>query len=127
MADKKQKENFFVRSAKSIAQYAKGTKSELKKVSWPTRKQLINNTAIVIVCVVIVSVVIFILDVIFGQGFEFLIGRKTTEPQNDISEVQEMSSEDATSITEDLGAATEDASEQASEEAASGETESAAE
>ena len=138
MADKKKKENFFVRSAKGIAQYAKATKSELKKVSWPTRKQLINNTAIVIVCVVIVSVVIFVLDIVFGKGFEFLIGRKTAEPQNDIPNVQEMSTEDATAFNDDLNAATEDASdeeasdedasdEDASNEAAASETESAAE
>lgn len=76
MADNQKKENFFKRAAKKIAAYAKATKSEVKKISWPTRKQLINNTAIVIVCIVIVSIVIFALDTFFGFGFNFLNDKK---------------------------------------------------
>ena len=100
MADNQKKENFFVRTGKSIALYAKATKSELKKVSWPTRKQLINNTLIVIACVVAVGIVIFALDTVFGFGFNALIGRKTTSDPSDydfdINDILEMSTEDAT-------------------------------
>lgn len=135
MADKKKNENFFVRAGKGIAQYAKATKSELKKVSWPTRKQLVNNTAIVIVCVVIVGAVIFALDTVFGFGFNALIGRKNAAPNVDISDIMEMSTEDTTGIvddaTEDLTAQnTTDATENATEDSGAvtpGETESAAE
>ena len=99
MADNQKKENFFVRTGKSIALYAKATKSELKKVSWPTRKQLINNTLIVIACVVAVGIVIFALDTVFGFGFNALIGRKTTSGTSDydfdINDILEMSTEDA--------------------------------
>ena len=99
MADNQKKENFFVRAGKSIALYAKATKSELKKVSWPTRKQLINNTLIVIACVVAVGIVIFALDTVFGFGFNALIGRKTTSNPSDydfdINDILEMSTEDA--------------------------------
>ncbi|MCL2081716.1 MAG: preprotein translocase subunit SecE [Oscillospiraceae bacterium] len=38
---------------------------ELKKVVWPTRKQLVNNTIIVVVAVVIVSAAIGVLDYLF--------------------------------------------------------------
>ena len=37
-------------------------KVELKKVVWPTRKQTINNTLIVIACVVFVGIFIWIFD-----------------------------------------------------------------
>ena len=105
MADNQKKENFFVRAGKSIALYAKATKSELKKVSWPTRKQLINNTLIVIACVVAVGIVIFALDTVFGFGFNALIGRKTTSNNDfDINDFIEMASEGASaSLDSDEG------------------------
>ena len=37
-------------------------KSELKKVQWPSTKQTVNNTVIVIVCVVIVGLFIWVFD-----------------------------------------------------------------
>lgn len=76
MAEKQKKDNFFKRAAKAIANYAKATKSEIKKISWPTGKQLFNNTAIVIACIIVVGVVIFLLDTIFGFGFDFLNTKK---------------------------------------------------
>ncbi len=37
-------------------------KSELKKVQWPTSKQTINNTVIVIACCVVVGICIWLFD-----------------------------------------------------------------
>lgn len=54
--------NFFGK----IAKFFKDIVAELKKVVWPTRKQLVNNTAIVIVCILIVGVVIWVLDYLFA-------------------------------------------------------------
>ena len=87
MADKQKKENFFVRTGKSIALYAKATNSELKKVSWPTRKQLINNTLIVIACVVVVGIFIFILDAIFGFGHRAIVERKAEPKVENVYEI----------------------------------------
>ena len=52
--EKKEKKSFF-----------KDFKAELKKVSWPTVKQLVNNTSAVIAIVLIVTVIVFVLDVVF--------------------------------------------------------------
>ena len=52
--EKKVKRHFF-----------KDFKAELKKVIWPTPKQLINNTIAVIVIVIIVGAIVFALDAIF--------------------------------------------------------------
>lgn len=90
MADKQKKDNFFKRAARRIAGGAKSTKSEIKKISWPTRKQLFNNTAIVIACIIVVGVVIFILDTIFGFGFSFLTGQKNS---SDVEMPTEMSTD----------------------------------
>ena len=68
-AEKKSKPGFFARAAK----WLKDMKSELKKVQWPTRKQTINNTLIVIACVVIVGVFIWLFDFVAGQAIEMIL------------------------------------------------------
>ncbi len=44
----------------------KGIKSEMKKVTWPSFKQVANNTWTVILSVIIVGLIIFVLDFVFG-------------------------------------------------------------
>ena len=51
---------------KSVVKYFKDARSEFKKVVWPSRKQVINNTIVVIVVSIIAAVVIFGLDTAFG-------------------------------------------------------------
>ncbi len=64
------KPGIFARAAKWLREM----KSELKKVQWPTRKQVINNTLIVIACVVVVGVFIWLFDFIAGEAVQLLIG-----------------------------------------------------
>ena len=52
--DNKNKKSFF-----------KGLKAELKKVIWPTPKQLVNSTIAVITIVLITAVIVFVLDFAF--------------------------------------------------------------
>ena len=52
------------------AKYFRDTKSEMKKVVWPTKKQVINNTIVVLVVVAVCALVILLLDALFG----FLMG-----------------------------------------------------
>lgn len=52
---------------KGIVASLRETKTELKKVHWPSRKELINYTWIVIFSVFIVSFVIYLID--SGLGF----------------------------------------------------------
>ena len=68
--EKKSKPGLFTR----IKQWCKETKAELKKVQWPTRKQTINNTLIVIACVVVVGVFIALFDFVAGEAIGLLIG-----------------------------------------------------
>ncbi|MBR5152655.1 MAG: preprotein translocase subunit SecE [Clostridia bacterium] len=65
------KPNFFAR----IANYFKEVKSELKKVVWPSLKKVRQNTLIVILYVLIVGLVIWALDMLFGWGMAFFINR----------------------------------------------------
>lgn len=57
-SEKKSKPGIFAR----IGRWFREMKSELKKVQWPTGKQTLNNTLIVIACVVFVGVFIWIFD-----------------------------------------------------------------
>ena len=69
--DKKseKKPSFFTRAAK----WLKDMKSELKKVQWPTRKQTINNTLIVIACVLVVGLFIWVFDFVATNAIDLLI------------------------------------------------------
>lgn len=57
--NKKEKNN------KDKKSFFKSFKGELKKVSWPTPKQLVNNTVAVIIIVVVIAVIVFVLDLAF--------------------------------------------------------------
>lgn len=77
MADKaanvKKKPNIFVRFGKWIARFFRDTKGEMKRVVWPTRKQVWNNFWVVIVFVLLCAVFIFLLDVVFNWLFNLLL------------------------------------------------------
>lgn len=45
--------------------FIKDFKSELKKVNWPTPKQLLNNTIAVVTIVIITAAIVFLLDLTF--------------------------------------------------------------
>jgi len=48
--------------------------SELRKVIWPTRKELLTYTGVVIVFVTIMTAIVALLDYGFGKGLLFLFG-----------------------------------------------------
>ena len=62
---REKKANIFVRTGKKIGGFFKGIFSELKKVSWPSRKQVVNNTASVLVFCFVVGLVIWLADFFF--------------------------------------------------------------
>ena len=50
---------------KNKKSFFKDFKAELKKVSWPTPKQLVNNTIAVVTIVIITAAIVFVLDLVF--------------------------------------------------------------
>ena len=64
MAEANKKENFFVRTGKRIGRWFREMRSELKKVVWPSKSQMINNTLIVIACVIVVGIFIWVFDAV---------------------------------------------------------------
>ncbi len=67
------KENWFKRAWAATCKYFRELKSELKKVVWPTPKQVLNNTLIVCGCVLVVGVFIWLFDFVAQVGITGLI------------------------------------------------------
>ena len=62
--EKKEKKHFF-----------KDFKAELKRVIWPTPKQLVNNTVAVITIVLITAIIVFALDFVFKSIDDYGISK----------------------------------------------------
>ena len=60
--------------AAGVAKFFRDTKSELKKVVWPSKEDTRKNTIVVLVVVIIAAAVLFILDAIFGGILGLVIG-----------------------------------------------------
>lgn len=56
-----------------ISRWFREMLSELRKVVWPTPKQTLNNTLVVVVMVIMVGIVIGVFDWIATLGVEALI------------------------------------------------------
>lgn len=66
---KTDEKSFFFR----VNKWFKECKSEIKKVIWPDKKQVVNNTIAVIIMVLVSTIFISILDVGFYWPIKFLL------------------------------------------------------
>ena len=62
-----------VKKENAIIRYFKETRAELRKVNWPTRRQALNLTLIVIGVTVIMSALLGVIDWLFAQLFALII------------------------------------------------------
>ena len=67
------KENWFKRTWGAICRYFRELRSELKKVVWPTPKQVVKNTLIVLASVLVVGIFIWVFDFVASNGINALI------------------------------------------------------
>lgn len=58
-----------------IGKFYRETKSEIKKVSWPNRKELIQHTEVVITSIILVGSLIALADYAFGRLTGFVLGK----------------------------------------------------
>lgn len=56
-----------VKKKPRFGKFFRSVVAELKKVTWPTKKELAKYTVIVIVVVVIFAIIIGLMDIIFGE------------------------------------------------------------
>ncbi|MBR3002445.1 MAG: preprotein translocase subunit SecE [Clostridia bacterium] len=91
--EKKQKNSYFF----------KELRTELKKVVWPTPKELVNNTFAVIMFVIIIGAIVFVLDFCFDNLNKYGIVKFQEKIQSTVqNENNEESSEDADSVDDSV-------------------------
>ena len=56
-----------------IVRYLRETRAELRKVTWPTRKEALNLTYIVLGVTVVFAIVFGLLDALFSQIFQLIV------------------------------------------------------
>ena len=89
---------------KNKKSFFKGLKAELKKVIWPTPKQLVNNTVAVITIVLITAVIVFVLDLAFESLNKYGVDKikesiqtiESTTDENTTTETNEATDNTAT-------------------------------
>ena len=60
--------------AEKIIRFLKEAKGELKKVTWPTPKQTLASTSVVIIVVIIVSIFLGIVDFGLAKVIRMVLG-----------------------------------------------------
>lgn len=58
---------------KARGNFFKEVKAEMKKVVWPSRKELRKHTVVVLIAIVLVSVTVALLDLLFGEGVRLIL------------------------------------------------------
>jgi len=61
------------KTTSKISSYFKGVKAELKKVNWPTKKELSNYTVVVFVTTAALTMVIWGLDLVFKNLVSLIV------------------------------------------------------
>ena len=69
--DKKKKKK--AKGSGKIGKWFREMRSELKKVVWPSRKQIVNNSLVAIVVIVIFAIVVWGFDQLANQAINALI------------------------------------------------------
>ena len=62
-----------MRKENPIIRYVRETRAEISKVTWPTRKETINLTIVVLVTVIAMSIFLGLFDALFSWIFTQLI------------------------------------------------------
>ena len=53
-------------------EYVRQVRAELRKVAWPTRKEVLHYSTIVLIALLLLTALIFVLDLAFGKGVIWL-------------------------------------------------------
>ena len=59
----------------NIAKFFRETRAEIRKVSWPNRKELIQHTQVVVTSIILVGTVLWIVDLAFGGILNLFLAR----------------------------------------------------
>jgi preprotein translocase subunit SecE len=63
-----------LQAIKKIGRFFKDVVAELKKVTWPTRQEIISYTTVVVVFVVILGVIVYLMDLGLARLLSLIAG-----------------------------------------------------
>jgi preprotein translocase subunit SecE len=58
-----------------VAKSFRETKSEIRKVTWPNRKELIQHTEVVVTSIILVGAILWVVDLAFGELLNLFLTR----------------------------------------------------
>ncbi|MFB9993089.1 preprotein translocase subunit SecE [Deinococcus oregonensis] len=57
----------------NLIQYFRDARAELSRVTWPTRQQVLEGTQAVLIFVVALTLIVFVMDRVFGLAVRALL------------------------------------------------------
>ena len=99
-----------VKNNKDKTSFTKSFKAELKKVIWPTPKQLFNNTVAVLAIALITTLIVFVLDITFESINKYGVNKvkeaiSNSSVQNSTENTEANSTDNTTSVENNDNAA----------------------
>ena len=99
-----------VKNNKDKTSFVKSFKAELKKVVWPTPKQLFNNTVAVLAIALITTLIVFVLDITFESINKYGVNKvkeaiSNSSVQNSTENTEANSTDNTTSVENNDNAA----------------------
>lgn len=58
-----------------IAKSFRETKAEVRKVTWPSRKELLQHTEVVVTSIILVGAVLWVADLAFGEVLNLFLAK----------------------------------------------------
>ncbi|MGN0666170.1 MAG: preprotein translocase subunit SecE [Huintestinicola sp.] len=74
-ADSKPGKKTQVKQPNKIVKYFKDLKSEFKKVVWPSKQAVVNNTGVVLSTMIASALFVFALDALFTWALQLLLNQ----------------------------------------------------
>jgi preprotein translocase subunit SecE len=59
--------------SKNLAQFARETRQEALKVTWPSRKETMTTTVVVFVMIFVMAMVLMLADGLISMGVKFIL------------------------------------------------------
>ena len=54
--------------------WTKGLQAEFNRIIWPTKERIAKETAVVVICAIIIGIIVAVLDVGIQYGIQALVG-----------------------------------------------------
>jgi preprotein translocase subunit SecE len=71
---KREVERMQIAAVGRVREFVQEVLAEFRKVTWPTRQELVNSTVVVIVVTVVIAFFLGAVDIVLARAVEWLLG-----------------------------------------------------